>query len=147
MGLEDMSKEELNLLSYTDLTEIILKENKKAMNTPSIFRIICDLLDYTDNDYTAKVGDYYTSLTTDRRFLLLESAEWDLRDNHIIPLVIEDDEEIEDIINDEDEDEDEDDDIEEDEEDIDSLIDDDLDENEEELEDLSIVSEEEIEES
>ena len=147
MKLEDMSKEELSSLSYTDLTEIILKENKKSMNTPSIFRIICDLLDYTDNDYTAKVGDYYTSLTTDRRFLLLESAEWDLRDNHIIPLVIEDDEEIEDIINDEDEDEDEDDDIEEDEEDIDSLIDDDLDENEEELEDLSIVSEEEIEES
>jgi len=147
MKLEDMSKEELSSLSYTDLTEIILKENKKSMNTPSIFRIICDLLDYTDNDYTAKVGDYYTSLTTDRRFLLLESAEWDLRDNHIIPLVIEDDEEIEDIINDEDEDEDEDDDIEEDEEDIDSLIDDDLDENEEEIEDLSIVSEEEIEES
>lgn len=145
MRLEDMSKEELNLLSYTDLTEIILKENKKPMNTPSIFRIICDLLDYTDNDYTTKVGDYYTSLTTDRRFILLESAEWDLRDNHIIPLVIEDEEEIEDIIDDE-EDEEEDD-IEEDEEDIDSLIDDDLDENEEEIEDLSIVSEDEIEES
>jgi len=141
MRLEDMSKEELSLLSYTDLTEIILKENKKPMNTPSIFRIICDLLDYTDNDYTTKIGDYYTSLTTDRRFILLESAEWDLRDNHIIPLVIEDEEEIEDIIEDEEED------IEEEEEDIDSLIDDDLDENEEEIEDLSIVSEDEIEES
>ena len=145
MRLEDMSKEELSLLSYTDLTEIILKENKKPMNTPSIFRIICDLLDYTDNDYTTKIGDYYTSLTTDRRFILLESAEWDLRDNHIIPLVIEDEEEIEDIIDDEEDEED--DDIEEDEEDIDSLIDDDLDENEEEIEDLSIVSEDEIEES
>lgn len=142
MRLEDMSKEELNLLSYTDLTEMILKENKKPMNTPSIFRIICDLLDYTDNDYTTKVGDYYTSLTTDRRFILLESAEWDLRDNHIIPLVIEDEEEIEDIIEDEEEDIEE-----EEEEDIDSLIDDDLDENEEEIEDLSIVSEDEIEES
>lgn len=142
MRLEDMSKEELNLLSYTDLTEMILKENKKPMNTPSIFRIICDLLDYTDNDYTTKVGDYYTSLTTDRRFILLESAEWDLRDNHIIPLVIEDEEEIEDIIEEEDIEEEE-----EEEEDIDSLIDDDLDENEEEIEDLSIVSEDEIEES
>lgn len=142
MRLEDMSKEELNLLSYTDLTEMILKENKKPMNTPSIFRIICDLLDYTNNDYTTKVGDYYTSLTTDRRFILLESAEWDLRDNHIIPLVIEDEEEIEDIIDDEEEDIEE-----EEEEDIDSLIDDDLDENEEEIEDLSIVSEDEIEES
>lgn len=147
MRLEDMSKEELELLSYTDLTEIILKENKKPMNTPSIFKIICDLLDYTDADYTAKVGDYYTSLTTDRRFILLDSAEWDLRDNHVIPLVIEDEEEIEDIL-DEDEEEDEDsEELDADEEDIDSIIDDDLDENEEEIEDLSIVSEDEVEES
>ena len=44
MKLKNRSKEELELLSFTDLTEIILKENKKPMNTPTIFRIICDLL-------------------------------------------------------------------------------------------------------
>jgi len=40
MKLSKMSKVDLELLSYTDLTEMILKENKKAMNTPSIFKII-----------------------------------------------------------------------------------------------------------
>ena len=29
MKLKEMSKEELEVLSYTDLTEMILKENKK----------------------------------------------------------------------------------------------------------------------
>ena len=41
MKLKEMTKEELEGLSYTDLTEMILKENKKAMNTPSIFKKIC----------------------------------------------------------------------------------------------------------
>ena len=44
MKLKDMKKEELEVLSYTDLTEMILKENKKPMNTASIFKKICDYL-------------------------------------------------------------------------------------------------------
>ena len=40
MKLKQMSKEELELLSYTDLTYMILKENKKSMNTPTIFKKI-----------------------------------------------------------------------------------------------------------
>ena len=41
MKLKDKSPEELELLSYTDLTYMILKEEKKTMNTPTIFRKIC----------------------------------------------------------------------------------------------------------
>ena len=35
-----MPREELEILSYTDLAALILKEEKKSLNTPSIFRII-----------------------------------------------------------------------------------------------------------
>ena len=77
MKLKDMKKEELEILSYTDLTEIILKENKKPMNTPSVFKKICELLDLSEEEYSEKIGDFYTSLTTDKRFILLDSAEWD----------------------------------------------------------------------
>ena len=98
MSLKKMTKEELELLSYTDLTEMILEENKKAMNTPTIFRTICDLLELSDSDYTNKIGDFYTSLTTDKRFLFLEdSAEWDLKDRHVIDIVVTDDDEEEEI--------------------------------------------------
>ena len=92
MELKNKSKEELELLSFADLTEIILKEASKPMNTPTIFRIICDLLEYSDSEYSNKIGEFYTSLTTDKRFVFLDTAEWDLKDNHSIPLVIDEDE-------------------------------------------------------
>ena len=48
MKLKNMSKEELELMSYTDLTEMLIKENKKPMNTPTVFHKLCDLLGYRD---------------------------------------------------------------------------------------------------
>ena len=86
MKIKEMSKEELEVLSYADLTELILKDNKKSMNTPSIFKKICELLELTEEDYTNQIGEYYTSLTTDKRFLLLENAEWDLKDRHKVKI-------------------------------------------------------------
>lgn len=148
MSLKKMTKEELELLSYTDLTEMILKENKKAMNTPKIFRTICDLLELSDSDYTNKIGDFYTSLTTDKRFLLLDSAEWDLKDRHVVDIVVTDDddeeeEEIEPV--EESETEPEEDNFE---EDIDAVSDEDeLDDGDDDLDDLVVLSEEELEES
>ena len=91
MKLKNMKKEELEALSYTDLTEIILKENKKPMNTASIFKTICELLELSDEEYANKIGDYYTSLTTDKRFTLLENAEWDLKDNHKVNIILDED--------------------------------------------------------
>lgn len=139
MNLKDMKKEELELLSYTDLTEMILKESKKSMNTPSIFKKICEILEMSDDEYQSKVGDYYTSLTTDKRFIHLENAEWDLKDRHKVE-----------IINyEEDEDEEEDDESEEVEEENDSLEEvEEADENidDEVLDDESLNSDEDLEE-
>lgn len=144
MKLKQMSKEELELLSYTDLTYMILKENKKSMNTPTIFKKICDLLGYSDEEYSAKIGDYYTSLTIDKRFVLLDNAEWDLRDHHSIEIVIDDEEDDEnDIVEEED-------DIEAEPEEIDEDDIDDIDEEDpgdtSDIEELSIIADEEIEE-
>lgn len=141
MSLKNMPVEELELLSYTDMTYLLIKENKKSMNTPTIFRKICDLLGYNDDEYSAKIGDYYTSLTIDKRFVLLDSNEWDIRDNHSIDVSVED----EDEEDEEDEDETTEEEQPEDEEDnIDEVVDDDLDEDDE-LEDLAIIDEEELE--
>lgn len=144
MKLKNMTKEELELLSYTDLTELILKENKKAMNTPSIFKTICSLLELSDEEYANKIGDYYTSLTTDKRFILLDSAEWDLKDNHKVKIVI-DDEEDEDDIEEDDIDEDLEQLDEDDEENIDDINEDD-DLEDDDIEDFTIVTDEELEE-
>lgn len=141
--LNKMSKEELEVLSYTDLAEKILKESTKALNTPTIFKTICDLLEFSDSEYTNKIGDFYTSLTTDKRFVFLDTNEWDLREKHPVDIVLEedDDEEVE---------EDSTDSIEEPldvaEEDVDSVIEDDLDDVDDDLEDLAVLSEDEMEE-
>ncbi len=145
MSLKDMTKEELEVLSYTDLTYMLLKENKKTMNTPTLFRLICDLLGYSDEEYAAKIGDYYTSLTIDKRFVLLDNAEWDIRDNHKIELVVDDDEEEMDETEESEEENEEEMDETEEEEDIDSM-DDDLDDVDDDLEDLAIIDDEENEE-
>ena len=71
MNLDSMTQEELELLSYTDLTELILKENNGAMNTAAIFKKISALVSLTDEEYASKIGDFYTSLTTDKRFIFL----------------------------------------------------------------------------
>lgn len=144
MNLKDMTKEELEVLSYTDLTYMLLKENKKTMTTPVIFKLICELLDYSSEEYTAKIGDYYTSLTIDKRFVLLDNAEWDIRDHHKIEIIVDDDEE---EIEESEESEDEDEELEETEEDVDAdIIDDDLDDTDDDLEDLAIVADDETEE-
>ena len=104
MKLKDMTIEELETLSYADLAYLILKENSKSMNTPSVFKEICKLLRISDEEYSAKIGDFYTSLTTDKRFVLLENAEWDLRDNHSIKIVMDDEDDEEEVLDEESED-------------------------------------------
>lgn len=145
MELKNMPREELEILSYTDLAALILKEQNKSLNTPSIFRTICDLLEYTDEEFTEKIGDFYTSLTIDKRFVFLENNEWDLREKHAVELVVDDEEDdLEEDIEEVEEEEV----IEEEEEDIDSVIeDDDLEDVDDDLEDLAILSDEELEEN
>ena len=142
MKLKEMSKEELEVLSYTDLTEIILKENKKAMNTPSIFKKICDLLELTEEDYANQIGDYYTSLTTDKRFILLDTAEWDLKDKHKVEIDLSEAEDEEEAFDEESEDEEE---LEEVEDESIEVTDDEVD-LDDGMEDLTIVDDEDLEE-
>lgn len=143
MKLKDMTKEELETLSYADLAHLILIENGKSMNTASIFKRICELLDFSDEEYSANIGDFYTSLTTDKRFILLDNAEWDCRDNHSVKIVMDDDE-----------DEDEEETLEEEtvdeeeviEDDIDVPLDDDDLTEDDDMDDLAVIDEEELDE-
>lgn len=141
MNLSKMTKEELETLSYADLTEMILKEEKNSLNTPSIFKKICKLLELSDDEYASQIGDFYTSLTTDKRFILLDNACWDLRDRHKIEIVLDDEEEADESFEDEDNEED---DNETEEDDIDAIDDESI-EQDDDLDDLTILDEDEIE--
>lgn len=142
MSIENLKKEELELLSYKDITNMLIEE-KGAMNTADLFKKITKLLDLPESVYEKKIGDYYTTLTTDKRFLLLEDGRWDLRTRHTSDKVI--------IPTDTDEEEEEELEIKEEQEDVtddfDSSVsdEDDFDDDEDDLKDLVVLDEEELE--
>lgn len=85
-----MNKENLELLSYTKIAEMYLKEHKKTMNTADLFKEICKLLELSDDEYQEKIGDFFESLTTSKDFILLSDGNWDLKANHSVKIDIDD---------------------------------------------------------
>lgn len=143
MSLKTMKKEELELLSNKDIAYMILEESNKKMNTADLFKKIIKLLELSDSVFESKIADFYTALSTDKRFILLDNGKWDLRNNHTSDKVIkisddEDEEEEEEIENDKSEE------IEEDSFD-DTENEDYDDETNEELKDLVVIDEDELE--
>ena len=152
MKLSKMTKEELEVYSYTELASMILKEEKISLSTPELFKKICALLNLSDDEYANKIGDFYTTLTTDKTFILLDDATWDLRDHHSVKVSLEDEtEDEEDLTETEEELDDELDDMADDDMhdmDDDSNLDDpdldDVDDVEDVDDDLTIIDEEEL---
>ncbi len=146
MSIKKMTKEDLELLSNKDITNLILEESKKSINTADLFKKIIKLLELPESTFENKIGDYYTALSTDKRFILLEDGTWDLRNRHtsdkIVKVTEEDDDEEEDIENDNEE-ETEDDSLE---DNFDDTEEEDYDEDtNEELKDLVVIDEDELE--
>ncbi len=136
--MKKFTKEELETTSYTDIAYYILEDKPKK--TKEIFEKICKLYNFNHDNYVDKIGDFYTSLTTDKRFILLDGGKWDLKHRHTLNVVVDEDDDIEDNQG---EVEIEEEIIEEEEENLDTAIDDDYDE--EELKDLYVINEDELE--
>ena len=128
MSLKKMTKDELELLSNKDITNLILEESKKSINTADLFKKIIKLLELPESSFESKIGDYYTALSTDKRFILLEDGTWDLRSRYTSDKVVK--------ITEEDEDEEVEEEKEEETEDEDAN---------EELKDLVVIDEDELE--
>lgn len=145
MSINNMSKDDLELLSHKDITNILLEE-KGAMNTKDLFKTITELLELPSKVFETKIGDYYTTLTTDKRFILLEDGKWDLRDRHTsdkLVIAIDEDDDADEL----DSQEEPDDMIEEDDEgsfDV-ATSDDEFDDSDDDLKDLVIMDEDELE--
>jgi len=147
MSISKMKKEELELMSNKDIAYMIMEESKRKLNTADLFKKIIKLLDLPESTFEKKIADFYTALSTDKRFILLDNGKWDLRSNHTSDKVIK--------VSDEDDDEEIDEENEEEkEEDIDEIEEDNFDDTDEtdydddtneELKDLVIIDEDELE--
>lgn len=146
MDIRKMPKEELELLSNKDITFYLLDNSKKSINTADLFKEIIKLLGLPKSDFENKIGDYYTALATDKRFILLDDGTWDLRTRHTSDKVLkvvdnEEDDELEEEIVKEDPVEE----IEEDNYDDNDDTDEVYDDKEEDLKDLVVIDEDELE--
>lgn len=145
--LSEMGKENLELLSYTKIAEMYLKENKKTMNTADLFKEICRLLELSDDEYQDKIADFFESLTTSKDFILLNDGNWDLKINHSVKIdmddIYEESDSEEEVLEESDTALSEEDDYEDDSYDSDTLDDDIADDD---FSDLTIVDEDELDE-
>ncbi len=139
--IKNMTKDEIDVISYDDLAFMLLTEGKKKQKITDLFKQICDLKGLSSSMYENKIGDFFELLTTDKRFYMLDDGTWDLKSKHTnkIKMTSDDDDEDEEstIINDNMDDE-----IIEDEENIFYDRDETDDEAEDDLKDLVIIDEE-----
>lgn len=145
MKLNNIPKNELELLSYKEIAKMYLEENKVTKNTADLFKEVCKLLDLSEQEYVDKIADFFESLTTSKEFILLEDGTWDLKSNHKVKVSIEDldDDATEETESNSDE-------LDEEEEinDIDAIDDDNFvdDDTDDDLADLTIVDDDDLEE-
>lgn len=145
MKLNKMKKEDLEQLSYGKIAELYLKENKQTLTTAELFKEVCNLLELPEEEYQNKIGDFFETLTTSKEFILLSDGKWDLKSNHTVKIDIDEiyEEKDDDVYEDTSDDESNIVTEEEDEEDYEGTNDADYDD---ELGDLSIVTEDELNE-
>lgn len=142
--MKELKKENLENMSYKDIANILLESEKNSLNTLELFTRIVDLLELPKSTIDNKIADFYTSLTTDKRFVMID-GKWDLRTRHPSDKVIlkVDDEEEENLENNEEEENFENE-YEEDEYGDGDTQEDEFDDSDDDLKDLVVLSEEEL---
>lgn len=145
--MKGLKKQDVVNMSYKDVAYLILEKRKKGLNTLDLFNDIAELFDLPKSVIDQKIGDFYTSLMTDKRFAMVDGL-WDLREHHksekVIHKLNDENEELEEVeeVSDYDSDTE---DIEEDSFDSENT-DDDYTDDEDDLADLVVIDEEEMEE-
>ena len=81
MNFDKLTKEDAELLSYKDLTSLILEEKGKK-NTLDLLTAIVNKLGLSSSHLDDKIADYYTMLNNDKKFVLLDDGNWDLSENY-----------------------------------------------------------------
>ena len=93
MKITDLSKEELESKSYDDIAYMILESTGEKIKITDLFKELCDLLGLSNEEYEAKIADFFQVLSTDHRFIMLEKGFWDLKSRHQAKIIMEDDDE------------------------------------------------------
>ncbi|MFV0275375.1 MAG: hypothetical protein ACK5HL_03980 [Bacilli bacterium] len=78
MVLENLSKDELELMNYKDIVFEYMKSEKRSFTFMELFNKLCTLLDL-DSEDSELFGEVFGLLTDDKRFLNISPGVYDLR--------------------------------------------------------------------
>ena len=104
MKLNEIPKEELELMGYDDIALLILQESGKKMKLRDIFERVCKALGLPESVVDEQLMDFFELMSINKKFIMLKNGFWDLQTRHKLDIVIEDDEEDEEELLDEEED-------------------------------------------
>ena len=140
MKLKTVTEEELETMSYDDVAYVILKEKGKKMKLIDLFNGVCEVMNLDQSVKDNYIADFFTLLSTEKRFIGLDKGYWDLRENHTSKIELsnlddEDEEDTEDDIVEEEQ-------VEDDTMYIDETREEDDDESDDEYKDLVVMDEE-----
>ena len=93
MKLKDISREELEMMGYAELAEIVLNESKKKMKIADIFRKICKALGLSDEEYENRISEFFEIVSTNKLFTILPQGYCDLKTRHNTKVIMDEDEE------------------------------------------------------
>ena len=93
MKLKELSKDELETMSYGELSELVLNDNGSKMKIVDIFKKICTLLELSEAEFENKIADFFELISTDKKFIVLDKGFCDLRKKHTPEVIIEEEEE------------------------------------------------------
>lgn len=82
MKLKSISEEEVETMSYDDIAYVILKEKGKKMKLLDLFNEVINQLKLNKEEAENHLADFFSLLSTEKRFIQLDKGFWDLRENH-----------------------------------------------------------------
>ena len=102
MKLNEIPKEELELMGYDDIAALVLQETGKKMKLRDIFKKVCEVLELPEEIVDERLVDFFELMSINKKFIMLKNGYWDLQSKHKLDIVIEDEEDDdEDLIEDE----------------------------------------------
>lgn len=103
MKLNEIPKDELELMGYDDIALVVLQESGKKMKLQDIFARVCKVLELPESTVQDQLVDFFELMSINKKFIMLENGYWDLQTRHKLDIVIEEEDE-EDLVLDEEDD-------------------------------------------
>lgn len=104
MKLNEIPKEELELMGYDDIALYVLQESGKKMKLVDIFKKVIKVLELPEDYVESHLMDFFELMSINKKFTMLKNGYWDLQSRHKADIIIEDseDEEFSEVEDDED---------------------------------------------